>query len=256
MPVLVPGSQVVTLDLDGIAREVIVHVPTSAAGGTLPAVVAFHGFSAFASDLEATSGLSDLADANGFVVAYPQGLGSPTEWDVAGNQGDDQSDLAMIGSLLVVLEEQACVDADRIVLAGHSMGGAMASDAACRLAGQVAGVVLVAALWFELPCAPSRPLPVTALHALDDPVLPYAGGPIGGIPSRLPEQLAVETAIATWAAHDGCSLTPAVSDTGDGGAILRWPECSAPVALHRLPSGGHAWPAIASDLIVEMATAE
>lgn len=256
VPVLAAGSHVVDLDVDGSAREVIIHVPASGAGATLPAVVALHGYSASSSQLEATSGLSALADTEGFVVAYPQALGSPTEWHFAGNQGDDQRDLAYLRSLLAILKEDACVDPGRIVLAGHSMGGAMASDGACRLADQVAGVVLVAALWFEPPCSPSRPVPVVALHALDDPVLPYAGGPIGGIPSRIPEQLAVEAAIATWAAHDGCGLTPEIAKSEDGGALLTWPECTAPVELHRLASGGHGWPAFASGLIVEMATAE
>jgi len=148
----------------------------------------------------------------------------------------------------------ACVDPERVILAGHSMGGAMASDAACRLADQVAGVVPVAALWFELPCEPNRPVPLMALHALDDPVLPYAGGKIGGVGSGVPERLPVEVAVAAWAERDGCAATPAVSTADDGGAMLTWSDCAAPVELHRLSSGGHDWPALASELIAEMTT--
>jgi polyhydroxybutyrate depolymerase len=144
------------------------------------------------------------------------------------------------------------VDPERVFLAGHSMGGGMASDATCRMADQVAGVVLVAALSFELPCEPSRPVPVVALHALDDPVLPYAGGPIGGVPSGIPEQLAAEAVIGAWAAHDGCGPIPEESATPGGGAQLTWPECEAQVGLHRLPSGGHDWPSLASTIIADM----
>jgi polyhydroxybutyrate depolymerase len=254
VPALTAGSRSVTLDVDGTPREVIVHVPDVDLGVRWPAVVAFHGFSSFATDLEATSDLSARADDGGFVVAYPQALGSPTEWHFAGNRGYDQRDLAMTRSLIQMLVEQACVDPSRVFLAGHSMGGAMASEAACRLADQVAGVVLVAALWFELPCQPVRPLPVTATHALDDPVLPYAGGAIGGVGAGVPEQLAVESAIAAWAAHDGCGATPGVSTADDYGEVLTWPDCARPVVLYRLPSGGHDWPAIASDIITGMAT--
>ena len=252
-PSLSVGSQTLDIDVDGTQREVIIHVPAAGGGRRLPAVVAFHGFSAFAAQLEATSGLSALADEGPFVVAYPQALGRPTEWHVAGNRGADERDLDMVRSLLRVLVEQACVDPGRIIVAGHSMGGAMASDAACRLADQVAGVVLVAALWFEPPCQPVRPVPVVALHALDDPVLPYAGGPIGGVLSGIPEQLPAESAIGAWAAHDGCGSTPAESTSDDGGAILTWRGCATPVVLHRLASGGHGWPAMASQLIAEMA---
>lgn len=254
IPALPVGSQTVALDVDGGPRDIIIHIPPSAQGERVPAVVAFHGFSSFAADLEATSGLSALADAQGFVVAYPQALGSPTEWSFAGNRGHDQRDLDMIESLLRMLAEQACVDPDRIVLAGHSMGGGMASDAACRLADQVAGVVLVAALWFEFPCQPARPIPVIAMHALDDPVLPYAGGRIGGVGPGTPEQLPVEMAMAAWAERDGCGMTPASSTDADRTTVLTWPDCTSPVVLYRLPVGGHDWPAVAAGVIAGMAT--
>lgn len=254
VPAFAAGSQTVTIDAGGTPRDVIVHLPLTDPGVGLPAVVAFHGYSSFASDLEAVSGLSTLADEGGFVVAYPQALGSPTAWHWAGTRGDDGRDFSMVQSLLGLLFDRACVDMDRVFLAGHSMGGGMASDAACQLADQVAGVVLVAALWFELPCEPVRPIPVIATHALDDPVLPYSGGAISGVEPGVPDQLPVETAMAAWAAHDGCDARPNVSTDGDGGDVLTWPDCATPVVLYRLSSGGHDWPAIASDLIVTMAT--
>jgi polyhydroxybutyrate depolymerase len=237
-------------------REVIVHLPGAAVGQRLPAVVAFHGYSSFAADLETVSGLSSLAEEGPFVVAYPQALGNPTQWHFDGNMGYNQRDHAMVRSLLAWLIEEACVDPERIVLVGHSMGGGMASDAACRLADQVAGVVLVAALWFEFPCEPVRSIPVVATHSLDDPVLPYEGGQIGGVGPGVPEVLPVEDAMAAWAQWDGCGSAPATSMMEDGSAVLTWPDCAAPVVLHRLPSGGHGWPAVASRLIVQMVTPE
>ncbi len=49
--------------------------------------------------------------------------------------------------------------------------------------------------------------------------------------------------------------SPVVSQNEDGSAILTWPGCEAAVVLHRLPSGGHDWPAIASGLIAELVAA-
>jgi polyhydroxybutyrate depolymerase len=163
--------------------------------------------------------------------------------------------MSMVEALVTALVDGACADPQRIVLAGHSMGGGMAADAACRLADRVAGAALVAAVWFELPCLPDRPVPVVAMHAVDDPVLPYDGGPIGGVGAYVPEVLPVEEAIGTWAGNDGCSGSPVVTQNEDGSAILRWPGCEAAVVLHRLPSGGHEWPAIASGLIAELVAA-
>jgi polyhydroxybutyrate depolymerase len=252
VPTLTAGRHTLRLDVEGTPREVIVQVPAVDVGTLPPAVIAFHGYTAHARQLEETSGLSDLAAEHGFVVAYPEALGAPTEWHFAGNLEADGRDMAMVDHLLSELIEAACADPSRIVLAGHSMGGGMASDAACRLAARVAGVGLVSATWFELPCRPSRPVPVVAMHAVDDPVLPYGGGRIGGVGAYVPEVLPVEEAIGAWASHDGCSGSPAISRNEDGSAILAWPACETPVVLHRLPSGGHDWPAMASGRIAEL----
>jgi len=97
-----------------------------------------------------------------------------------------------------------------------------------------------------------RAVAVIAMHALDDPLLPYEGADIG---PGTPDQLPVESALAAWAEHDSCGHTPAESTTGEGGAVLTWPDCTAPVSLHQLPSGGYDRPAIASDIIAVMVAA-
>ena len=255
VPTLAVGDQTLSIDARGTLREVIVHLPPNTSGIRRPAVIAFHGYSSKSSELEVTSGLSELADEVGFVVAYPQALGTPASWHFGEHLGYDVGDLALTELLMTALAEDACIDPDRIVLAGHSMGGGMASDAACRLADRVAGVVLVSALWFELPCEPDRPVPVIAMHALDDPVLPYQGGGVADVDPSVPGTLPVEDAIAAWAARDGCGSPPAISTQADGSAVLAWPDCATPVVLHRLSSGGHDWPSVASDLIVGLVTA-
>jgi polyhydroxybutyrate depolymerase len=251
-PSLAPGRHVLSLDVASGPREVIVQVPESTPGVRPPAVIAFHGYSSHAIEIEETSGLSDLADELGFVVAYPEALGDPTAWAYSSTSASDPWDVDLTDSLMTLLVEQACADPERLMLAGHSMGGGMVSDAACHLSGRVAGVVLLAALWLDPPCPPVQPVPVVATHALDDPVLPYSGGPLPGFGSGGPVQLAAEEAIGTWASYDGCGETPEVTESDDGSAVLTWPECLVPVVLHRLPSGGHDWPAISSELIVEM----
>ncbi len=72
-PTLPAGRSTITLDVQGTPREIIVHVPAMEPGARPPAVIAFHGYTAHAWQLEETSGLSDLAEEHGFVVAYPRG---------------------------------------------------------------------------------------------------------------------------------------------------------------------------------------
>ena len=248
---LTAGRHTLEVEVAGTRRHVILQVPHVAPDVRPAAVIAFHGYTAHAWQLEETSGLSDLADELGFVVAYPEALGDPTVWRFDSTARGDTSDIELTVAVIDALVEQACVDPERVILAGHSMGGGMASDAACRLAGRVAGVALIAALWLDPPCQPTRPVAVVSTHALDDPVLRYGGGPL---PNAGPgaQLLAVEEALASWGARDGCGSTPATTAGADGSAILAWPDCRAPVLLHRLASGGHDWPAMASGLIVEL----
>ena len=66
----------------------IVHVPSGYTGSTTVALVLnMHGSGATALDQEAFSGMDVTADADGFIVAYPQGLipdGSGYDWNVPG----------------------------------------------------------------------------------------------------------------------------------------------------------------------------
>src|SRR5262245_57930478 len=72
---LIPGEHTFDVDVDGTTREALVHVPPAALspGARLPLVLAFHGYSAHDWQLAATARLGPIADADGFVVVYPEG---------------------------------------------------------------------------------------------------------------------------------------------------------------------------------------
>jgi polyhydroxybutyrate depolymerase len=155
-------------------------------------------------------------------------------------------------AILDLASKEGCIDTDRVVVMGHSKGGGMAEAVACALADRLAGAVLVSAVQFGIPCRPAAPIPIIALHAIDDEVLPYAGGHIGGAPPGYPDVLPVEQGIAAWATRDGCTGSPVVIGPPAGDAVLTWQGCAAPVVLYRLGSGGHAYPALATLLVREM----
>ena len=69
-----------------------------------------------------------------------------------------------------------------------------------------------------------------------------------GTPSWFAELLPIEAAIAAWAARNGCDAGP-ITTPSEGGAVLAWQGCDAPVELHRLDTGGHAYPPLASELV-------
>lgn len=249
IPTLPRGSSVRSLVVDSVVREVRVHVPTRADGERLPLAIGFHGYTATAAQLEVTSDLTARAESDEFLVAYVQGAGEPPDWSFPAHAGSRADDLGLVASLIDQLIAEACADPARVVLFGHSMGGGMASAAACALADRVAGVVLVSAFWADLPCVPARPVPVVAMHALDDPVLPYDGGMVGGGGPRV---RAVEEALGAWAERDGCDPDPSTRGLDGGVVELAWGECAAPVRLLRASAGGHDWAPAASAQVVAM----
>jgi len=209
-------------------------------------MLVFHGWSAHAVEVAPYTGLSQRADSAGFIVAYLQGSGATPEWHFAGNPTADAygaaDDVEFVEGLIGRLVHSGCADPERIYLAGHSQGGGMASAMACLLADQVAGAAFVSAEHFRLPCEPSRPVPIVAFHALDDPVLPYAGGRIEGTPSSFPTVLAAEAVAGAWASRDGCASGPEQASLKGDIVRFTWRTCRAPVVLYRMPRGGHGWP--------------
>ncbi len=72
------------LSSGGRSRTVIVHVPTGYTGRQRePLVLNLHGSGSTAAQQEVFSGMDRVADAGGFIVAYPQGAiasGSGFDW--------------------------------------------------------------------------------------------------------------------------------------------------------------------------------
>lgn len=64
---------------DGIEREYFVHVPDHAMSRDLPLVVALHGYGGEAESFERGYALNRHADANGYIIVYPQGSGFTVE---------------------------------------------------------------------------------------------------------------------------------------------------------------------------------
>ena len=260
---LASGTSRIRFEADGQDRQALLHIPTTPPPERgYPVLVALPGYSTSAPEFERYSGLSDKADRSGFVVVYPEALGDPREWHLAGAMSFHpeftRSDHEFIGELVDWLGSSRCVDAGRVFLVGHSQGGGMAADLSCELGERLAGIGLVSGLYLSLPCQAPRPIPMVAFHALDDPVLPYAGGTVAGAPADYPQVLPVDDVLDQWAVHDQCTGDPVVSrlEAGAGrdadsrpdadggpsaGSLLTWRDCSAPVLFYRLTSGGHQW---------------
>jgi polyhydroxybutyrate depolymerase len=236
VPTQIPPDTEIAVDLDGVSRIALLRAPATASVPR-PLVLAFHGYGGGMWDLGHVGGLSDLAEAEGFVVAHPQGIGEGPTWDLQGG-----TDIPFVLALIDELVASQCIDPARVFATGFSMGGGMTNLLACRVADRIAAIAPVAAnhgaTWGE-PCVPSRPVPIVAFHGTLDEALPYAGGD-----SPFPDRPVspVEDWMAGWATTNGCAPEPAVAPVQADVDSLTWQGCAVPTVLYRITGGGHTWP--------------
>jgi virginiamycin B lyase len=214
-------------------------------------VLAFHGGGGTATGMQASSGLSALADRRGFLVAYPQGLAqdhgkAPPGWDASGPRdpfADGIDDGLFVSDLLNAVQAGYCVDPRRITATGISNGGSMAGYLACVLAGRIAVFAPVEGVFFQIPggCRPAGPAAILDVHVLTDPVAPYAGVPSRGSPDYY--ALSIPAWLRAWALRDRCRTGPHVSGGSAEVTMTGWTGCSGGIGVtgYRLASGGHSW---------------
>jgi polyhydroxybutyrate depolymerase len=192
-----------------------------------------------------------VADANGFIAVYPDGIGG-----VAGNenlrtwnggqccgpaQREDVDDVAFISALLDELSASHAVDSTRVFAVGHSNGGIMAYRLACELADKVTGVGVYAATLGVPVCEPSAPVSLIHVHGTADQNLPIIGGrgedSLAGVDFAPPID-----GIATVAAADGCGEPTSATD-GDI-TTTTWTGCrdDSSVWFVKIEGASHAWP--------------
>lgn len=213
-----------------------------------PLVLAFHGFSNTSGTVQAQSRFAEIADQEGFVVAFPHGVA--TSWNAGTCCGtawtDAIDDVGFARKIVETLDEELCLDPRRVHAAGFSNGGFLAYRLACEASEVFASVASVAGVLGLSPerCTPPRPVPVLDVHGTADLVVPFGGGsPI--VPWLNPiDFVSVEETLAFWRRTNGC-VGSARETYAKGDATCRtWDGCrlGSEVAQCVVDGGGHQWP--------------
>ncbi len=211
-----PHTDSVSFVAGGVMRHLLVHLPGGSASTPRALVLNLHGSGGNAAQQEASIGMDPVADANQFIVAYPDAaiaLGGGFAWNVPGQPllgggavpADAADDVAFFAQAITFLEQRYAIDAHRIFVTGMSGGARMTSQLGCELADTVAAIAPVAGLRFPTPCAGTRAVPVVAFHGTADTTNPYDGN------GEAYWTYSVPSAQQQWGAHDGCAATPTSS---------------------------------------------
>lgn len=255
-------------------RTYVFYVPSSYdPGEPMPVVMLLHGRFGTGAGMASLSDMNLVAEENGFIALYPDGLRSP-----GGEKGDnawnytygiplyitgDYSDTQFLSDLIADLSQDVNIDPQRIYVAGFSNGGFMVNRLACDDPDQYAGFASVAGSGyfrqFET-CDHDVHVPFLVMHGTADNNIRW-----DGLTSRLGDELVytsqpVEQVVGFWAFHNGCAQEADVEDIPAQDErtqvrIIRIADCPADgsVVLYAIVNGGHNWPGFPDRIVSSVA---
>ena len=228
---------------NGVNREYVLYIPNSYDGtSSVPLMLNFHGFGGSASDYMQEADMRSLAEADTFILIYPQGscLDGLSHWNACPLGGDNKSDADDFGFVEAIINEissQYNVDMERIYAAGYSNGGMMAYGLANYKSNLVAAVASVSGVMLECTGSTSHPMPVVHLHGTSDGVLPYNGSS---------DWNSAQSTLDYWINFNNTITTPTVSIDNSGGMLIEHyvydqGDSSVSVEHYKFIEGDHVW---------------
>lgn len=261
-----PGDHDMSIEVDGVTRTWILHIPSAASTGEpLPLLIVLHGGGGTGRKMQRMLGFDAYADARSFYVAYPDAAihsdaRGGAHWnDGRGTAGMVQrgiDDVTFIQEMIAEIGRRVALDAGRVYVTGASNGGMMTYRLGCETRGVFAGIAPVIA---NMPaplfptCAPQAPLTFLSINGSADPLIPLDGGEVcKGVRFGCEGGQVVSHAesVRTFAAANDCDPVPQVEmpppQINDGASVERQTylncERGATVVAYIVHGGGHTWP--------------
>lgn len=262
-----------SIDVDGATRYFRYYIPEPLQAGPAAAVFVLHGGTSSMRNIMPPSGnpLAEwptLADRHGFVLIVPNGVNRVTGDAFGDNQvwddcRDDPTgeirgdDVAFLDALTDWTLSALNLDPARLYFTGMSNGGMMSLRWASE---RPERVTAVAAFIANEPAGtectePLRGVPILLAHGTEDPLIPYAGGPVSGAIGGTVRS-ASET-VRTWRDASGLSGDPDITtladlDPDDDSTIeMRlWSDPGSGIEIQwlRMLGAGHSIPSIVRPL--------
>jgi polyhydroxybutyrate depolymerase len=246
------------MTVNGVARSYMLTLPQQK--GPVPLVIMLHGMTETARIMERRFGFDDVAKAEGFAIAYPNGI--DRAWTVVPPGTNDprgksaQADMDFIDTLADDLVKRGIADPKRIYLAGSSNGGQFVFLMACVRPNRFAAMGSVIATMtgaVRKQCKAPPVMPMFLLNSTSDPRVPWDGAPDA---DPVVSYLSVADTVSFWARADRCAgqkttasfprLHPEETTSVSSRTFAPCAK-SSKVAFYAVDKGGHQPPSISGD---------
>ncbi len=251
-------SDSISMTVGGRTRTSRLIVPAHATTDALPLVIVLHGGGGSGEKMLSYTGFADVAAANGFAAAFPDGIdnnwndGRDNKFSNASSENVD--DVGFIRALIDDNVSRGNLDRGRVFVTGISNGAMMSTRLACEATSLFAGVAAVSGtgpVGFEERCRPSTSIPILQIHGTADPLAPYGGGTITTAGQDRGDVISVDALAEFFVKNNRCAPTPQLGslpnkDKRDGSTISTrtWSgdNATTPVVFWKVDGGGHTWP--------------
>lgn len=228
-----------SIEVAGETRNFQLYRPDGA-DGTPAVVVVLHPLGGNARQAERSYGWNEVADAEGFLVVYPDGRDS--SWNAGGGccgtaAEEDVDDVGFLTVLIETLLEDEDVDPNRVYVTGMSNGGMLSYALACDT-DSVAAIAPVAATMLP-DCPNPAPVSVLHVHGTADRVVHFDGG-LASDAGEV-DTPSVSAVVEHWRTVGDCT---APTGTTVGTVQHSTASCAEGREVHLTTVGGlgHEWP--------------
>ena len=237
-----PGNDQGTITSAGMERTYRINVPRDYDPTVpMPLLLGFHGNGSDGAEFQNYTGLPRLPA----ITVFPDGAAKDGKrsWQGA-PYASGADDVQFVTDLLDSIEDDYCVDRDRVFATGKSNGGGMVSVLACHLRDRFSAFATVAGAYYPQSfegCDYSEPTSMLAIHGTGDATMHYEGGERQG-----ETYLSVRDWLQPWVEAAGCG-GPSEKQVGRKGEKVtrtQWQGCrpGTDVELYSVAEGGHVWP--------------
>ena len=224
-------------------RTYLIHLPVGH-DKLKPTALVFclHSYGGTGREIEKRTGLSLLADREGFIAVYPNAVAFGAKRKQMWNGGGAYKiwtrgrvdDVGFISALIDELSRVYAIDPSRIYAFGHSNGGFMAHHLRARLPNRFAAIACSAGLLARNDFVAGPLVSVIHFHGKRDQSVPYSGIAKRGWSG-------VEEGISLWVKRNRCSSKAEILREDNRIRVRKWasPRYSGDVVLVELKAWEH-----------------